>query len=106
MAVEIRLAYLPEAGMLRLTVVNRDAQPRRLRLAGQTYDDLARQTLRLAPGEEVSLQWNVTAAGRWYDVEIDSPDDADFYRRRAGRMENGQPSVSDPAMGGPLRLKV
>ncbi|KCB28532.1 hypothetical protein L543_2420 [Bordetella hinzii L60] len=39
-------------------------------------------------------------------MEIDSPDDADFYRRLAGRMENGQPSVSDPAMGGPLRLTI
>ncbi|KCB48653.1 phosphocholine-specific phospholipase C [Bordetella hinzii] len=106
MAVHVRLAYLPEAGMLRLSAINGDTRPRRLRLAGSTYGDLAQQTLRLAPGEEASLQWSVAAAGRWYDVEIDSPDDADFYRRLAGRMENGQPSVSDPAMGGPLRLTI
>jgi phospholipase C len=92
--------------MLRLSAINGDTRPRRLRLAGSTYRDLAQQTLRLAPGEEASLQWSVAAAGRWYDVEIDSPDDADFYRRLAGRMENGQPSVSDPAMGGPLRLTI
>jgi phospholipase C len=37
--------------------------------------------------------------GRWYDFTVRVDGDALFTRRFAGRMEDGNPSVSDPAMG-------
>ncbi|AIT26907.1 phosphocholine-specific phospholipase C [Bordetella holmesii] len=106
MPVLMRLDYRPGQHMLQLTMVNRDTHRHHLRLAGNTYGDLPPQHLVLQPGGQASVQWSVAATGRWYDVEVDSPDDTAFYRRMAGRMENGQPSVSDPAMGGPLKLTV
>ncbi|AZY48581.1 phospholipase C, phosphocholine-specific [Bordetella avium] len=103
-AIQTRLSYLADTQMLELTLTNRSARRLRLRAEGVTYNDLAAQTLTLAPEHTRSLQWSVAAHGRWYDVEIRNPDEANFYRRLAGRMEDGLPSVSDPAMGGPVRL--
>jgi phospholipase C len=36
----------------------------------------------------------------WYDVTVTSSGDAGFARRLAGHVEDGRPSVSDPALGG------
>jgi phospholipase C len=35
----------------------------------------------------------------WYDVTITCAGDDVFARRLAGHVENGRPSVTDPAMG-------
>ena len=42
---------------------------------------------------------DVSASGLWYDFAVTIDGDAGFSRRVAGRIENGLPSVSDPAMG-------
>jgi phospholipase C len=35
----------------------------------------------------------------WYDITVTSSGDAGFLRRLAGHVENGRPSISDPALG-------
>jgi phospholipase C len=35
----------------------------------------------------------------WYDITVTSSEDARFVRGLAGHVENGRPSVSDPALG-------
>jgi phospholipase C len=41
--------------------------------------------------------------GTWYDLTVTVAGDATFVRQFAGRVETGQPSISDPAIGSPLR---
>ena len=48
------------------------------------------------PGE---LYWNLHKTGQWYDFVVTSDSDSSFYRRLAGHVETGRPSVSDPGMG-------
>jgi len=45
------------------------------------------------------LNWALDKSSGWYDFEITSEDDPDFYFRYAGHMENGKASISDPLMG-------
>jgi len=49
---------------------------------------------------EVDFWWDLSLTSGWYDLEFTRPTDPAWRRRFAGREENGQPSVSDPAMGG------
>ena len=37
--------------------------------------------------------------GAWYDFTVTLDGDDSYARRFAGRIETGQPSVSDPEMG-------
>ena len=56
--------------------------------------------VRVAPGSSSELRWPVEDNGNWYDFTITCSASASFKRRIAGRIETGEDSVSDPAMGG------
>jgi phospholipase C len=43
------------------------------------------------------VQWDVSKSGNWYDLALTAAHG--FARRFAGRLETGNNSVSDPAMG-------
>jgi len=49
--------------------------------------------------EEVSV---LASSHHWYDLRITSRDDATFAWRFAGHIENGRPSISDPAAVAPV----
>jgi phospholipase C len=59
----------------------------------------------LAPGETVSLSWDMTRSAGWYDLTVRESGDPTYTRRLAGRIETGAPSTSDPAMGQELILQ-
>ena len=63
------------------------------------------QELSLQPGETRLLRLPLAANGHWYDLGITSAAWPGFGCRLAGHVETGQPSVSDPAMGGACRLQ-
>ena len=54
----------------------------------------------LGPGDIDSKSWSLKASGGWYDLTITVENDPDFEHRLAGHMENGEDSISDPAMRG------
>ena len=54
----------------------------------------------LGPGDTDSKSWSLKATGGWYDLTITVENDPHFEYRFAGHMENGEDSISDPAMGG------
>ncbi len=54
----------------------------------------------VAPGESAAHECVLDDSGGWYDFAVRVREDGGFLRRFAGRVENGAPSVSDPAMGG------
>jgi phospholipase C len=55
-------------------------------------------------GATETLQWNLNATFGWYDLVLTVDGDTGFEVQLAGHIENGQPSSSDPALGG-LRLR-
>lgn len=77
----------------------------RLTISSEVYQDHPAQSFTLAPGERVRLEWPLDATGRWYDLSVHNPDQPAYLRRLAGRMENGLPSTSDPAMGGRSQIR-
>jgi phospholipase C len=54
----------------------------------------------VARGENV-IRLPLSTSGYWYDFSVTVKGQADYSRRFAGRLETGNPSVSDPAMSGP-----
>ncbi|MPS78915.1 MAG: phospholipase C, phosphocholine-specific [Achromobacter sp.] len=93
----------PDASLL-LTVRNPDGKPRVFRIEANAYGFPRPTRATLAPGESVSLSWNMTASGGWYDITVRDDDEPAYTRRLAGRIETGKPSTSDPDMGQTLVL--
>jgi phospholipase C len=55
-------------------------------------------THRVSPGQHATHVVHAQASGGWYDVTVTSDHDAAYVRRFAGHVEDGKPSVSDPAI--------
>ncbi|NUP22709.1 MAG: DUF756 domain-containing protein, partial [Streptomyces sp.] len=55
-------------------------------------------TVTVAPGATVRRCIDLLAGRRWYDLTVTADGDPAFLRRFAGRVENGRPGVSDPAI--------
>ena len=62
------------------------------------YRDDGPWVISVAAGGRVQQRWPLQDSGRWYDFEVSVDSDARFARRYAGRIENGEASISDPAM--------
>jgi phospholipase C len=54
----------------------------------------------LNPGESASDHWSLSRTRGWYDLVVTVAGDSQFESRYAGHLENGEDSISDPAMGG------
>jgi phospholipase C len=54
----------------------------------------------LRPGESDAKSWSLAHTRGWYDLVITVDGDSAFEHRLAGHLENGEDSISDPAMGG------
>jgi len=55
-------------------------------------------TYRLRPGQRRQHTAHLQGSHGWYDLTVTSDQDSSFVRRLAGHIENGRPSVSDPAI--------
>jgi phospholipase C len=55
--------------------------------------------------QKFELDSNLNPTSGWYDLIITVTGDQSFKYRLAGHLENGQDSISDPAMGGLVKLK-
>jgi len=58
---------------------------------------LTTRTIKLSAHGAVSLEWDVSKSGNWYDLTLKSG--RGFAYRFAGRLETGKNTVSDPASG-------
>ncbi|MFG2549771.1 phosphocholine-specific phospholipase C [Streptomyces sp. NPDC048581] len=81
---------------IELTFTNKGTTSVRLKIAGG-YDGRA-TTVTVRPGATVCRTVDLLASRRWYDLTVTSEADPAFLRRFAGRVENGRPGVSDPAI--------
>jgi phospholipase C len=91
---------LQDGSRLILKVSNPGSAVRRISVSGQAYG-LAPWRVALASGAQAQYAWPTRASHGWYDFYVRDEADAAFLRRLAGRLETGQPSITDPAMAGP-----
>ena len=68
-------------------------------IVANAYRSATPRVLRLRGGGHEDLRVDLADSGRWYDFTVTCGAAGGFLRRFAGRIENGQPSFSDPAMG-------
>jgi phospholipase C len=93
--VEMGMGYRPDTRELVLTLTNKGARDASLDLRFNAYRKFdSGATLFLAAGASTERAWKIDTVGNWYDFSVTG--DALAYRF-AGRMENGMPSISDPA---------
>jgi phospholipase C len=60
----------------------------------------------LDPRESMDGSRSLANLHGWYDVVVTVAEDAGFEYRFAGHIETGRDSISDPAMGGLIKLKA
>ena len=61
-------------------------------------------TSKVAANGSSNHLWDLSGTSGWYDLTVSSKELPGWSQRFAGRLENGQPSMSDPAMGGPALM--
>ncbi|WP_028079529.1 phosphocholine-specific phospholipase C [Solimonas soli] len=98
---EIRVCYAPDDRLVHLDLRNHGTKACRFTITPNAYYDDAPATIDIAPGKSATWQRALTASHNWYDFTVKTDGDASFTRRFAGRIENGQPLMSDPEMGLP-----
>jgi phospholipase C len=103
MPVEMEIERVADGMVLQLR--NPGLAPVSVAVRGAAYPGLMpERSLSLDAGEAARITWPAAPTGAWYDLQVQQPG---ARQRLAGRVENGQPGSSDPAMGtAPLRLEV
>ena len=91
---EITLA-VTNRGVARTTVIVRSGYPSPGSTGGSTGTRVP-----IEPGTTRIEQWSLARSRGWYDLVITAQGDPNFEYRYAGHLENGEDSISDPAMGG------
>ena len=100
--VEIEARYQPDANTLRLILTNAAPVAQAATVRPNAYDQAAPRHLTLAPGGRAEVVCDLAASSGWYDLSVTVDEDPGFLRRLAGHMETGEPSLSDPALGGAI----
>jgi len=94
-ALELRVRYDVNGDTVRAELLNAGVTAVEVTIAANAYRKDGPWTLSVKPNETALQSWKLTESGNWYDFTASA---ADFERRFAGRLENGKPLVSDPAM--------
>ncbi|QBQ99039.1 phosphocholine-specific phospholipase C [Paraburkholderia pallida] len=98
---EVAAHYDVANGNLFLKFTNTGGGIARLTVTDNAYG--ARERLLVVPaGAHIEEPWVLAASHHWYDLTVTSRDDTTFARRYAGHVENGKPSISDPAAVAPV----
>ena len=96
---EVVATYDTLNGALLLALENTGSGPCTLSISPNHYALGPARSVMLGAGQSTQQVWSLTASANWYDLTIASDRDAGFLRRLAGHIENGQASLSDPALG-------
>jgi len=95
--IDVALLYLAPERAIELQLINENEQSVSLLLESKIYSPLATRNIEVTARRTVSLRWDLSTSGNWYDLSLSTKQG--FVRRFAGRLETGKDSVSDPAMG-------
>ncbi|MFC4908885.1 phosphocholine-specific phospholipase C [Actinomadura gamaensis] len=91
------IAVTKAGSHLRVTVTNRSAAAVGIAIA-DAYEGLKAVTHTVRAGHKVTHTVPLHRSASWYDVTVTVPGDPSYLRRFAGHVENGRPSLSDPAL--------
>jgi phospholipase C len=94
-ALEIELRYDTRRLSLEVIATNAGTEKGILTVQANAYRSDGPWVMSVRPGGRISRRWSVVASHRWYDFTVKSKD---FERRFAGRIEDGTPGFSDPAV--------
>jgi phospholipase C len=92
-------------GNLRLNLVNTGQVACTFALLANQYFAATVTDYVVAPRSNHVVTLGLGPSKRWYDFSVRVKGLAGFTRRFAGRVENGLPSVSDPAMHGVAQVE-
>lgn len=96
---EVRVCYDITNGNVYLDMKNAGTNAVKFTIRAKAYREDGPWTATVAGGATAEQHWELADSGRWYDFAVTCDADPAYYRRFAGRVETGQHSVSDPAMG-------
>ena len=96
---EVRVCYDITNGNVYLDMKNTGTNAVKFTIRAKAYREDGPWTATVAGGATAEQHWELADSGRWYDFAVTCDADPAYYRRFAGRVETGQHSVSDPAMG-------
>jgi phospholipase C len=99
--IDVSIEYDVKATSLRVRLSNAGDGIAQITIVDNAYGATARK-LSLGAGSTSIETWPLERSSRWYDISVTSAADAEFLRRLAGYMENGEPGVSDPAATEPV----
>lgn len=100
---EITVHAERRTGELVVDLINNGGQPCIFQLSANKYYASALSEVRVVARSRSSLRLPLAASSNWYDFSVRA-DVAGWLRRFAGHLENGMPSISDPAMQGAAKL--
>lgn len=103
-APELILRADRKAGELVIELANDGAQPCTFSLAANKYYDARPVEVRVVARSRNTVRLPLASSHHWYDYSLRVNGLPGWLRRFAGHLENGLPSISDPAMQGPARL--
>jgi phospholipase C len=89
-----------ESGAVRLEISNRGSRTVRVGVRN-AYTSRTMNSL-LGPGDTDSKSWSLRTSGGWYDLRVTVESDPQFQYQLVGHLENGEDTVSEPAIGGLL----
>jgi phospholipase C len=98
---EVTVQYDVANGNVFLKFTNSGGGIARLNVIDNAYGTFARPVL-VPAGLPIEEVWVLASSHHWYDLTVKSSDDASFSRRIAGHVENGRPSITDPAAVAPV----
>ena len=101
---EVHVSVDRLTGSLRLNLVNSGQASCTFALQANQYFAATVTDYVVAPRRNHVVTLGLGASKRWYDFSVSVKGLAGFTRRLAGRVENGLPSVSDPAMNGVAQM--
>ena len=98
-APEVRVCYDIANGNVYVDLMNKGAQSAVFTVTPMAYLSDGPWTVSVAAAASAERHWELKASGQWYDFAVTCNSDPAYYRRFAGRVETGQHTISDPAMG-------
>ncbi len=96
---EVVASHAAETSTLSLALSTSGGEPLTFRVRPTAYGGAAPEPVAVSGDAAVVVDWDAAETGGWYDLVVTVDEIAGFERSFAGRLENGRPSVSDPAFG-------
>ena len=92
------------AGELVIELLNHGAQPCTFQLTANKYHTNRLPEVRVVARSRSTVRLPLATSANWYDYSLRVNGLPGWLRRFAGHLENGLPSISDPAMQGAAQL--